>query len=197
MKNQAKNIYTYGLMNHWPMNEGHGTVAADARHTHDFSVIDYWLLNNENYSLEIVNNEPVQADISRINTTQGDSYAIELWALPGWFDRGAELTIFETGSTPADKLRLYYDKDFNLMLRYGEKQQMLLDYENVNGYHQWDHYALNVVRGQSVGFYYNGKRTAVINERDFPPLQGATIKMGENMGKEARIDEVRIWHAAL
>ena len=197
LKNQAKNTYTYGLMNHWPMNEGHGEVAADARHTHDFSVTNFWLLNNDNYSLEIVNDEPVQADISRINTTQGDSYAIELWAQTGTFSDERELTIFETGSKPADKLRLYYDTHFNLMLQYGEKQQMLVDYDHVSGYHNWDHYALNVVRGQSVGFYYNGKRTAVISERDFPPLQGASIQLGENLGEEGRIDEVRIWHAAL
>jgi hypothetical protein len=199
-RNQAKDGYVFGLMNHWPMNEGHGFVAADTRHTHDFMVNELWNLSNDNYALYMSNNEGVQADISLINTTPADSYAIELWAKAGFSPTDADSqTVFETGSgRPADKLHLYYDVEGNLFLQYGEKKQEVLSHDDFLYYHNdWNHLALNVVRGQAASFYFNGKRTAVISERDVPPLAGAAIKLGKGMGEDAHIDELRIWHATL
>lgn len=69
-KYQSKDSYVYGLANYWPMNEGHGTTAADSRHTHDFSVNDSWQLQNLNYALRIDTPEGAQADITRINTSR-------------------------------------------------------------------------------------------------------------------------------
>ena len=104
-KYQTKNNYVYGLTNYWPMNEGHGTIAADSRHTHDFEVNNRWEINNVNYSLNLTEKGGVAADISRINTSQGDSYAIELWNT-SYQQAG---TLFETGTTPSNTLRLRYD----------------------------------------------------------------------------------------
>ena len=61
------------------MDEGHGTVAGDLRHTHDFVVKDMWKLENKNYGLMINKPEGVMADITQVGTGDGESYAIEMW----------------------------------------------------------------------------------------------------------------------
>ena len=190
-KYQTKDNYVYGLTNYWPMNEGHGTVAADSRHTHDFEVSDRWEINNVNYSLNLSETGGAAADFTRINTSFGDSYAIELWNT-SYQQAG---TLFETGTTPATTLRLRYDDSMNIWLDYGEKSHLVATCDDFPNYYNWHHLALNVVRGQAASFYYNGQRTAVIAEADVPPMQGAQMKLGENI--RGRIDEVRIWHAAL
>ena len=78
-RNQEKDNYNYGLMNYWPMKEGHGTEATDMRHTHDFLVSNTWLLDNVNYSAQLGDGNGLETNIARLNTGTGDSYAIELW----------------------------------------------------------------------------------------------------------------------
>ncbi|MBO7661517.1 MAG: hypothetical protein J6S65_08365, partial [Bacteroidaceae bacterium] len=194
-RSQEKDSYVYGLTNYWPMNEGHGTVAADMRHTHDFIVANDWWINNYNQSLVFLNNNGVEADISTINTEPGDSYAIELWAKVG--DSDTEQTLFETGTIDSDRLRLYYDTNYDLKLQYGEKNQTVATNTEFPHHDEWVHYALNVVRGQSASFYRNWQRTAVIAETQLPPIQGSVIKMGQGMQLLSQIDELRIWNAKL
>ena len=206
-KYQAKDGYVYGLVNYWPMDEGHGHIAADQCHTHDFIVPDSWKLENVNYALRIDDSEGAQADITRINTSRGDSYAIELWYSKGNSTdstQPAEEVVFETATptvvgdqlSPNAKLRLRYDEGQNLVLDYGQKSltvASLADFPDPTG---WRHLALNVVRGQAASFYLNGQRTAVIAEADIPPLTGAALFIGKGT-TFAYADELRIWHAAL
>ena len=187
----SKDQYVYGLANYWPMNEGHGTLAADQRHTHDLEVYDRWELSNVNYSFDTYSSGGLTADISRINTSVGDSYAIELWA----YTRNQNATLFETGSNESNKICLRYDDVMNLVLDYGKKSQVVANHNDFPLHSAWHHMALNVVRGQSASFYYNGHRTAVIAEVDMPPLEGSQMKLGTN--NNGSIDELRIWHASL
>ena len=187
----SKDQYVYGLANYWPMNEGHGTLAADQRHTHDLEVYDRWELSNVNYSFDTYSSGGLTADISRINTSVGDSYAIELWA----YTRNQNATLFETGSNESNKICLRYDDVMNLVLDYGKKSQVVANHNDFPLHDAWHHMALNVVRGQSASFYYNGHRTAVIAEVDMPPLEGSQMKLGTN--NNGSIDELRIWHASL
>ena len=60
-KYNSKDNYVYGLLHYWPMNEGHGTVAADMRHINDLIVNDRWEINNVNYSLNINQTDDVYA----------------------------------------------------------------------------------------------------------------------------------------
>ena len=201
-KYQAKDNYVYGLANYWPMDEGHGTVAADTRHTHDFTVDDSWKLENTSYSLRIDDKEGAQADITRIGTGQGDSYAIELW----YHNNGdKDEVVFET-ATPtvegdllakASKLCLRFDSQKNIVLDYGTKSQIVASHEDFPNLMNWHHYALNVVRGQAASFYLDGQRTAVIAEADVPPIEGSRLIVGRNNTAIAFADELRIWHAAL
>ena len=193
-KYQAKDGYVYGLQSHWPMNEGHGFVAADSRHTHDFMVNNAWFLDNTNYELRLDDGEGVQTDISQINTSLGDSYAIEMWMHQG-FSNNDEQTIFETGSNDNYRLQLFANSDNDLVLRYGNEEQVVVSREYNSTY--WAHVALNVVRGQTASFYFNGQRTATINEREIPPLDGATMTLAKGMGSFSSLDEVRIWKATL
>ena len=191
-KNQSKDGYVYGLANYWPMDEGHGKVAADLRHTHDFVVPDSWTLENVNYSLHL-NDAMGAKDATNISTTRGDSYAIELWYKRGTVPDGAtskNQVVFNTGT-----LQLYYDENQNLVLNYNNKSQTVASHTDFPEDNVWRHMALNVVRGQAASFYLNGQRTAVIAEADVPPLEGG-LTIGKN-AIGAEVDEVRIWHAAL
>ena len=196
-KNQTKDNYVYGLVNYWPMDEGHGYVASDTRHTHDFIVNNTWRLDNENYAMRLDKEMGVEADISRINTSTGDSYAIEMWINPAGFGEQNEQTIFQTGTTPSNQLRLYINQQKDWMLRYGKNEQVVVSGTDFPDVQSWNHIALNVVRGQAASFYFNGQRTAVITERDVPPMEGARLKLADAMGSFSFIDEVRIWHASL
>lgn len=193
-KYQSKDNYVYGLVNYWPMNEGHGNIIADQRHTHDITLQDTWSIENTNYMLHIEADETAEADITRINTSRGDSYAIELWAQMNTQPE-RETTIFETGSVPQNRLRLYYDATNNLHLDYGEKSTTVASIEDFPNLERANHLALNVVRGQAASFYINGQRTAVIAEADMPAMEGAVMRLGE--GFDGYIDELRIWKATL
>ena len=201
-KYKAKDNYVYGLANYWPMDEGHGTVAADTRHTHDFTVEDSWILENKNYSLRIDDKDGAQADISTIATTRGDSYAIEMW----YHNNGdKDEVVFETAIPTVagdfldkeSKLCLRFDSVKNVVLDYGKKSQIVASHENFPNLTKWHHYALNVVRGQAASFYLDGQRTAVIAEADMPSISGSSLVVGRNNTAIAFADELRIWHAAL
>ena len=195
-KYQAKDSYVYGLMNYWPMNEGHGNVAADSRHSHDFQVNRNWLINNTNFAFGLENVKDatgVSVNIGHINTYIDESYAIELWNLSNAASEGEE-GIFEAGSKDAYRLNLHYDAEKNIVLDYGTKSLTLATRE-VAKPGEWHHLALNVVRGQSVGFYVDGKRTAVIAEREMPVFDGHTMTLGRN--SKGMFDELRIWKATL
>ncbi|MBQ8487901.1 MAG: hypothetical protein IJ533_10310 [Prevotella sp.] len=204
-KYNAKDGYVYGLANFWPMDEGHGTVAADLRHTHDFEVEDLWTLENENYGLRINKPEGAMADISQVGTGPGESYAIEMWYNKSGNPKGE--TVFET-ATPdpyspkanlneVTNLHLRFDSLQNLVLDYGGKSQVVASHKNFPELVRYHHYALNVVRGQAASFYLDGQRTAVIPEADVPPIEGSRLIVGRNNEILAYADEIRIWHAAL
>ncbi len=189
-KNQSKDGYVYGLVNYWPMDEGHGNVAADLRHTHNFIVPNAWKLENVNYALRTSDTEGAMANIANVATTQGDSYAIELWYKRSNVPEGDQV-VFQM-----DGMQLSYDAQKNLVLGYGEKTQTVANHEDFPNDTDWRHMALNVVRGQAASFYLDGQRTAVIAEADVPPIQGSQLIIGKN-AKGAEVDEVRIWRAAL
>ena len=199
-KNQAKDGYVYGLANYWAMNEGHGTIAADARHTHDFIVPEAWNIDRMNQMMTVTGNEGAKADISRIVTGAGDSYSIELWYRSS---AHKDEVVWETATptvdgdklAPTSKLRLRYDDKRNLVLRYGTDSVTVAVQEELPTADAWHHYALNVVRGQAASFYVDGKRTAVIAETAVPNIEGSTLILGK--ADAANIDEVRVWKASL
>ena len=199
-KNQAKDGYVYGLANYWAMNEGHGTIAADARHTHDFIVPEAWNIDRMNHMMTVTGNEGAKADISRIVTGAGDSYAIELWYRSS---AHKDEVVWETATptvdgdklAPTSKLRLRYDDKRNLVLRYGTDSVTVAVQKELPTADAWHHYALNVVRGQAASFYVDGKRTGVIAETAVPNIEGSTLILGK--GDAADIDEVRVWKASL
>lgn len=187
-KYESKDAYTYGLTNYWPMNEGHGKVAEDSRHTHDFIVTDTWDIANTNYSLRLDYMTGAQVDISRINTTLNDSYVIELWYEHYSLDND---TIWET-----DGMRLRYEGR-RIVLEYGNKSHTVVSYDDFSDMTSgWHHFALNVVRGQAASFYFDGHRTAVMAEADMPVLKGATLTLAKG-GQLSYVDELRIWKATL
>jgi len=193
-KYQSKDNYFYGLAHYWPMDEGHGSVAADSRHTNSIvSEVLLWNIDNDNYSVRLDSREGMSARIADINTTQGESYAIECWAWPG-SDTSEPSVVFETGSTPDKKLRLYFDQQRSLMLDYGTRTQTLATADDFPRLTNYSHMALNVVRGQAASFYLNGQRVAVIAETDVPSIDGADIKLAQGL---SFFDELRIWHAAI
>ena len=191
-KYQSKDNYVYGLVNYWPMDEGHGSVARDTRHTHDFTVSN-WLRDNKNYALS-VDEKGADIDISQINTRPGDSYVIEMW-YNSPRRPNQEQTVFEVGYNDANRIGLYHNRDYDWILRYGGNEHVVGNNGDIVDT-DWNHVALNVVRGQSASFYFNGQRTAVIAEADVPSLEGAILSVAKG-APQALIDELRIWHATL
>ena len=197
----AKDNYVYGLTNYWPMDEGHGNIVADTRHTHNIIAETSWQLANTNYGLFNDNMEGFNVNISQINTRRGDSYAIEMWNDNYDGVNGGEV-VFETGSEAVEgdanspnMLRLRFDNSKNMVLDYGEKTQTVVPAELYDNTHSIYHLALNVVRGQAASFYFNGQRTAVIAEADVPPIVGTNMRLAKNFS--AYYDELRIWKATL
>ena len=191
----TKDNYLYGLAHHWPMNEGHGNVAADTRHVNNILTSqNLWHIDGNNYSVRLDSNEGMSASIADINTTQGESYAVECWVRANSAGTHPEQVVFATGSTKANRLRLYYDNKLSLKLDYGTHTRTLATMDEIPSPYAYHHMALNVVRGQAASFYIDGQRTAVIAETDVPPLVGATIEAAKDV---AFFDELRIWHAAI
>ena len=197
MKYQSKNQYVYGLSNYWPMNEGHGAVAADTRHTHDMLVLPNWTLDGLNYALWLkqASTDGVTIDITKDNTGRGDSYAIELWAMDMNPQTEHDAVLFETGSVASNKLRLYYNKEHDVCLDYGEQTKVVASHTDFPADVAMHHFALNVLRGQTAAFYYDGQRTATIMESEMPRVEGTVLRLGQ--GFNGMMDEVRYWKATL
>ena len=195
----SKDTYTYGLTNYWHLTDGHGTIAADTRRTHDFDggMYLWWDILNTNYSARMDSTDGMQTGITRITTGPNDSYAIELWYHPTYYRND---TVFTTAvptvggdlQEKAQKLCLHYDTAQNLVLDYGLKSRIVAEQPAYG----WHHFALNVVRGQAASFYLDGARTAVIAEAEVPHLSGAVLIFAKN-SEMAVVDEVRIWRATL
>ena len=195
----SKDTYTYGLTNYWHLTDGHGTIAADTRRTHDFDggMYLWWDILNTNYSARMDSTDGMQTGITRITTGPNDSYAIELWYHPTYYRND---TVFTTAvptvggdlQEKAQKLCLHYDTAQNLVLDYGLKSRIVAEQPAYG----WHHIALNVVRGQAASFYLDGARTAVIAEAEVPHLSGAVLIFAKN-SEMAVVDEVRIWRATL
>jgi hypothetical protein len=195
MKYVRKGNYQYGLVNHWPMNEGHGDVAADARHTHDINVVGNWYIEGINFGLHFNDKLGAQANISTINTSRDESYAIEMWYKPS-AETEQDAQIFQTGVWGrSNYLCLHYTGD-DLVIDFGDQSRVVKEGHRFLEEGTWNHVALNVVRGQSAIVYINGQRSVVVPETDVPPLEGATMRLGYGM-KNGHIDEVRIWKANL
>ncbi len=196
-KYQAKDNYVYGLANYWPMNEGHGMVAADTRHTHDFQVPGLWILSNNNHSAEVKDKSGMAANIVNMNCSSGDSYALELWVQPQ--GRSDSSFVFKAGRKDdnASRLQLRFDYDRNLWLDYGENTEQVAPSSEISSLVNdgWQHVALNVRRGQAASFYLNGKRTAVIAETKIPKLEGDSLRFGAGMS--GVFDEIRLWKASI
>lgn len=193
-KYQSKDNYVYGLTNYWPMDEGHGTVARDTRHINDIAA-RYWFRDNKNYALK-VDEKGADIDITQINTRPGDSYVLEMWYNSSQRPKDQqELTVFEVGQNQNQRIGLYFTHDYDWVLRYGDKEHLVGNSEAIWDT-EWNHVALNVVRGQSASFYFNGQRTAVMAEADIPSLEGAVLSVAKG-ATSAMVDEVRIWHATL
>ena len=195
----SKDTYTYGLTNYWHLTDGHGTIAADTRRTHDFDggMYLWWDILNTNYSARMDSTDGMQTGITHITTGPNDSYAIELWYHPTYYRND---TVFTTAvptvggdlQEKAQKLCLHYDTAQNLVLDYGLKSRIVA----AQPAYGWHHIALNVVRGQAASFYLDGARTAVIAEAEVPHLSGAVLIFAKN-SEMAVVDEVRIWRATL
>ena len=190
-----KGNYQYGLVNYWPMDEGHGSTANDARHTHNMSVRDNWYIEGVNYGLHLADKLGANIDISTINTSRDECYAVEMWFKPS-LENEADAQVFQTGVWGRSNYLCLHYTNGDLVLDYGDKSRVVNEGHLPFNQNLWNHVALNVVRGQSAIVYLNGQRAVVVPETEVPPLEGATMRLAYGM-KDCHIDELRIWKANL
>ena len=187
------NIYTAGLMAHWPMDEGQGTKARDlCSDAHPFVLnAPNWRINNDNYAatVDASKEQHLDLDVATSITDNNESYVLEFWFKAD--EPIAEKTVFQAGTDADNNLRLFGDESGSLMFEYGIHLVPVAPaaFDPTSG---WHHFALNVMRGASASVSIDGKRTAVFAEREVPPFESATLVMGA--GYEIPLDMVTQYH---
>ena len=209
-KYNTSNIYTSGLMAHWPMDEGQGTKARDLRNDAHPLVLTAanWRIDGTNYAATVDADKQQHLDLSiaGASTDNNGSYVVEFWFKADGDMAGK--TLMQAGIDYGNTLRLFTLSDGQLAFEYGINRKLVSpdDFDLTGG---WHHFALNVTRGASASVAIDGKRTAVMTESAVPPLEGAKLVMGAGYKvaldgsytyqdyMTGAFDEVRVWKGVL
>lgn len=209
-KYNSTNIYTAGLMAHWPMDEGQGTKARDLRNDAHPLVLTApnWRIDGTNYAatVDAAKEQHLDLSIAGASTDKNESYVVEFWFKADGDMAGK--TLMQAGIDAGNNLRLFTLADGQLVFEYGINRKLVApdDFDLTGG---WHHFALNVTRGASASVTIDGKRTAVMTESALPPLEGAKLVMGAGYKvaldgaytyqdyMTGAFDEVRVWKGVL
>jgi hypothetical protein len=208
-KYNASNIYTAGLMAHWPMDEGQGTKARDLRNDAHPLVLTApnWHIDGTNYAatVDATKQQHLDLNIGGASTDNNESYVVEFWFKADGDMAGK--TLMQAGTDTDNNLRLFTLDDGQLAFEYGINRKLVApDDFNLTG--GWHHFALNVTRGGSASVAIDGKRTAVMAESAVPPLEGGKLVLGAGFKLNVddynysnfmtgAFDEVRVWKGIL
>ena len=214
---ETKMPTTEHLIGYWKLNEGLGTQAKDlARNRHMNLSSTSWYMNNQNKSLNLVDNLYSEDDAIVIYAADcpartGDDYMIEMWFRADDEHNGNTAYIFDTDAFGValenGKMKMYsrgssiMSDDNKLVMSMGNKSY-------TDG--QWHHLAINVVRNGNTVAYVDGEAVGQVASTSVSALQTAWIHLGTQcyrtgsteldvMKNKLRggIDEVRIWHATV
>ena len=209
-KYNSTNIYTAGLMAHWPMDEGQGTKARDLRGDSHPLVLTApnWHIDGTNYAatVDATQQQHLDLNIAAAATDDNESYVVEFWFRAD--GDMADKTLMQAGTDSNNTLRLFTLADGQLAFEYGINRKLVApeDFDLTGG---WHHFALNVIRGASASIAIDGKRTAVLAESAVPPLEGAKLVLGASFNADllngyqydkymtGAFDEVRVWRGVL
>lgn len=190
-KRVRKAAYTPGLIGYWPLDEGHGTTAADkARGRTLICKESSWYINNQNFAAHLDGKQPLRANIVDLTTGDVDSYLMEMW-----FRADKDV--------PANKDAILMSTTNNMSLGFDKGVLNLKTYSNMNDNNaivydsiavstrdyidnQWHHLALNVRRGQSGIVYMDGNALKTVNVDLVPNLSATELVIG---GMEASLSE--------
>ena len=208
-KYNTSNIYTAGLMAHWPMDEGQGTKARDLRNDAHPLVLTApnWHIDGTNYAatVDAAKQQHLDLNIGGASTDNNESYVVEFWFKAE--GEMADKTLMQAGTDSVNNLRLFTLKDKRLAFEYGSNSK-LVEPEGFDLTGGWHHFALNVTRGASASVSIDGKRTAVMAESTVPPLEGGKLVLGAGFKLNVddymysdfmtgAFDEVRVWKGVL
>ena len=188
----TKSRYTHGLMGYWPLNEGHGTAAADLARSRHITLpsTNAWWIDGDNYALTLDGTHAATVIIGALNTTDEEDYLIEAWVKADMTQQGAASIM----ATDRMNLQLNQQGYMELVLEPVTGNPLpVTDKDLRDG--QWHHVAVNVLKSTngSAIIYLDGEPCKQIAASLMPALHGNELTIGQ--GLKGAVDEIRIWKA--
>lgn len=191
-----------GLVAYWPMDEGHGLIAADKVGGRHLAVpsADRWYVSSGNYAAHFDKDKKSYIHTGAISIGDDEDYSLEFWfsTVPG--KTGDKATLLDMGN---GRICLIGGK-----LCYQPKEgtaRQLVSESSDDG--DWHHFALRVQRGTSASAFYDGKFSMFAEEGLIGSMNVDAMTIGAHcinpQTKEyaeyltGGIDELRIWRANL
>ena len=190
---QNKTASEPGLMGFWSMDEGHGTVAADATGRNPIALAgESWWTDNGNKAAVLDGQHTLTVPLSHVSTLQKDSYAVEMWFRADK-QNSQPASLFRVGSADKPQVEAAFDEDGRLHIVHDGADDALTTGNLYDGL--WHHFALNVQRGISAIAYIDGAIAGTVPEKTVPALAGDSLRLGANLS--GAVDELRLWNASL
>lgn len=152
-RNKTRSGREAGLLACWPMNEGHGLVAADKTRGRNLVVPNdnMWFVKQGNYAAHF-NGTDSYLKTGAVAMNNDEDFAMEFWFLA----KKKDGTLVQMGD---NAIRL---SDGVLTLESkGNEPEPLCGQAIDDG--SWHHFAMNVIRNASANFYVDGKFTAYVD----------------------------------
>ncbi len=189
-RNTSKDAYTRGLISYWPMDEGHGTTAADHIRYRDLTLADgsVWWYNNTNKALHIPAASEAVVSMGKYPTFFNDDYMFGFWFRS---ERDGKTTLFQIN----DSIAGYIDGNvFEWQL--GSKSYRIATGIALNN-GAWHHWAMNSSHSFSPMIFIDGEQCNVpIIERIHivsPQLIFSSVASTDAL----EIDEIQLWKATV
>lgn len=191
-----------GLVAYWPMDEGHGLIAADKVGGRHLAVpsADRWYVSSGNYAAHFDKDKKSYIHTGAISIGDDEDYSLEFWfsTVPGKTGDNATLLDMGNGRICLIGGKLCYQP------KEGTARQLVSESSDDG---DWHHFALRVQRGTSASAFYDGKFSMFAEEGLIGSMNVDAMTLGAHcinpQTKEyaeyltGGIDELRIWRANL
>lgn len=202
-KNKAHGKFTPHLLAYWPLDEGHGSVAANKVDGSNLMLGDShdhkWHIEGDNYSLRVNAGEQVELNTSVANTGDDDDYMLQFWfrrsadADPA--SDGEEERVFSLGEGHSD-VHLAFDGTNGSLHLVGLDSTKVVVTERDMRDDQWHQFSMMVNKSSNANaiIYLDGMKVAQMASSKIANL-GEMLTFGGG-GFSGYIDEVRGWHGS-
>lgn len=204
-----------GLSGYWPMDEGHGNVAADKAGGRNLTIpsANRWYVSEGNYAAHFNADKQSYIRTGAIAIGDDEDYSLEFW-FNSQSDKGTLLQMGKGRFIMKDGVLCYqnnYNDNAKDTVKVDGKYRQLVSERSDDG--DWHHFAMRVQRGTSVSFFYDGKFTMFGDEDMLASMNVDAYTLGASCQIEqvdiqdvnhhyedfltGSIDELRVWRANL